>query len=82
MKQHIADDETIESIATKMQTSSQTIYWGMKRCMKRAEQYPCNYEEMRRQLVKPNAVNIAGFVNFVWKKNLLNFCKLMPQQIK
>jgi len=45
---------------------------GLRQCVKRAKNDPCHFSTMRRQVVAPDAVNIAGFAGFLWEQPLID----------
>lgn len=61
----INDDTSIEELAAKHAVSQNALLTGLERYLKRIQQNPCNFYEMRQRLVKPNHVNIAGYTHFL-----------------
>ncbi len=66
-KGSIDSGTTLASLAQELDISVVPLQYGISRTIKRAEQYPCNYDKMRAKLIKANHINIAGFVNFLWQ---------------
>ncbi len=75
----IKDDTTIELLAINANIPLNALKYGLERTIKRASQYPCNYAEMRKKLIKPDAVNIAGYVNFLWQNDFITELKRKAQ---
>ncbi len=71
-KDSINCDTTLDSLATELGISVVALQYGITRIQKRVEQYPCNYLKMRDKLIKPNHVNVAGFVNFLWQNQFID----------
>ena len=59
----INDSSNVEAIAVNHNISVSSLITGLERYIKRATQNPCNYQQMCELLIKPDVVNIAGFVN-------------------
>ncbi|MFI3247854.1 MAG: ABC transporter substrate-binding protein [Rikenellaceae bacterium] len=70
-KESIDRETTLYSLATKLDISVEALQYGIARTQKRAEQNPCDYEKMRAKLIKPNHINVAGFVNFLWQNQFI-----------
>lgn len=62
---------TAELLAETAGLSLNALLLGLKRVVKRARQNPFDFEAMHRKLVKPKAVNVAGFVNFLWQNEFV-----------
>ena len=64
----IDDDCTVEEFSGRYELPLKSMTLGLTQTMKRALQYPCNYAQMRKLLVKKGQVNVAGYVNFTWQQ--------------
>ncbi len=71
-KDSINCDTTLNTLAKELDISVVALQYGISRTQKRAEQNPCDYEKMRAKLIKPNHVNVAGFVNFLWQNQFVD----------
>lgn len=63
----IREELTVEELSVQYELPIESLIFGLTRTVKRAVQYPCNYAAMRKLLVKPDHVNVAGYVNFTWQ---------------
>ncbi len=68
---YIKDDTTLQLLAINANIPLNALKFGLERTIKRASQYPCCYTKMRNKLIKPDAVNIAGYVNFLWQNDFI-----------
>lgn len=71
----INSDTTVTSLSVQKDLPIESITHGLKNVYKRAQQNSCDYDAMRKMLVKPNAVNIAGFVSFLWQNEFIQEMK-------
>ena len=71
----IHETTTLSSLAIDVNIPVATLLYGLQRTIKRATQNPCDYNKMKARLIKPNAVNIAGFVNFLWQNDFVTEMK-------
>ncbi len=69
---HCTEKTTLADLADEAKVSVASLMTGLERYVKRAEQNPCDYDKMRNLLVVPGAVNIAGFVHFLWHEPLIH----------
>lgn len=67
----ICDNTTVHSLAHDAGISFAALALGLERAVKRAKNNPFDFHSMRAQLVRPGAVNIAGFVNFLWQNEFV-----------
>ncbi len=74
-KNMIKDNTTLQSLAINANIPLNALTYGLERNIKRATQNPCNYDAMRNRLIKRNAVNIAGYVNFLWQNDFISELK-------
>ncbi len=74
-KQIIKKNSTLESIAIEANIPYTALKYGIERTLKRTTQNPCNYEALRNKLIKSDAVNIAGYVNFLWQNEFVSELK-------
>ncbi len=72
---HISANTTIASLAKEANEPVESLLHGIHNTMKRCSLNPCNYAEMRNTLIKPGAVNVAGFVSFLWHKTFIEELK-------
>ncbi len=72
---HIKDETTLQLLAISANIPFNALKYGLERTIKRATQYPCNYAKMHSKLIKPEAVNIAGYVNFLWQNDFISELK-------
>lgn len=68
----VADETTIDKLAIANNVSCEALISGLERYLKRIEQNPCGFAQMRNRLVKPGMVNIAGYTNFLLQDALFN----------
>ncbi|WP_282035961.1 ABC transporter substrate-binding protein [Saccharicrinis aurantiacus] len=68
----ITSSSTLLSISKEHNVSVEALQYGLSRTIKRAEQNPLDYEQMRNRLIKPGHLNVAGFVNFLWQNEFIN----------
>ncbi|WP_303922296.1 ABC transporter substrate-binding protein [Draconibacterium sediminis] len=68
----VTNETSIEKLATENNVSCKALLSGLERYIKRIEQNPCDYTQMRNQLVKPGMVNIAGYTNFLLQDAMFN----------
>lgn len=66
------ENPTLAQLSIKTRTSLSALITGLERYVKRAEQYLCNYTEMRNRLIKPGTLNVAGFTNFLLQETLID----------
>ena len=64
----IDENISVGGFAEQYQLPLESLTLGLTRMVKRALQSPCNYVQMRRNLVKNGQVNIAGYVSFTWQQ--------------
>ncbi len=67
----IDKNTTINELAQKTGTTRQSHILGLKRYINRVKDNPCDYENMRAQLIKSNKLNVAGYVNFLFERSLI-----------
>ena len=68
-------ETTISNQAENSCYSTAAFVEGIERYIQRSESDPINFDEIRNKIIKPNHVNIAGFVNFLWQKELVDALK-------
>lgn len=71
----IDDDCTVGEFTARYELPLEALTLGLTQTVKRALQYPCDYAQMRRQLLKNGQVNIAGYVNFTWQQAFIDELK-------
>jgi|GEM_PF-1316334 len=72
---------TISELSATGNIPLPVLLTGIDRYVKRARQNPCNYSQMREMLIKPGAVNIAGFVNFLWQEPFVLELKAKAEEL-
>jgi hypothetical protein len=77
----INDATTVGSLAETEDVSLNALVLGLERAVKRAKQNPFDFETMRSQLIKPGAVNVAGFVNFLWQNEFVAELKSKAEEL-
>lgn len=71
----------LAEVSVKNNISTTSLITGVERYIKRVKQNPCNYQQMRELLVKPDAVNVTGFVNFLWLEPFVNELKAKADEM-
>ncbi len=62
---------SVYDLAKSTGTSVYSHIQGLKRYVKRIESYPCNFDDLHKQFIKLNKLNVAGYVNFLFEKSLI-----------
>lgn len=72
---------TLDSLAKERELSVVALQYGISRTQKRAEQNPCDYAKMRSKLIKPDHINVAGFVNFLWQNQFIEELRRRAEEL-
>nr|WP_319397950.1 ABC transporter substrate-binding protein [uncultured Carboxylicivirga sp.] len=70
-REQIKTGNTIADLAQTANISCSALLCGLQRVIKRATLDACDYEVMKRKLIKSNAVNVAGYVAFLWQHDFV-----------
>lgn len=68
----LSTETTIEQLAATHAVSQSALLLGLERYLKRIQHYRCDFDDMRRRLIKPGQVNIAGYTHFLLQEGLCN----------
>jgi len=78
--QAIDEHTTVESLAKQSNYPTEPFILGLERVVKRVNQNPCDFSTFKDKIIKPKAVNIAGFVSFTWQNAFIEELQSFARQ--